>query len=72
MNTIDRSHLRSLPRTEARRGASRDDHPSVPRLRPQLLADAVIAGYIHDISARHRADDSEDKDYELATDREAA
>ncbi len=26
-----------------------------PRLRPQLIADAVIAGYIRDISARERA-----------------
>jgi hypothetical protein len=25
-----------------------------PRVRPQLVSDAVIAGYIHDISVRHR------------------
>jgi hypothetical protein len=41
-------------------------------VRPQLVADAVIAGYIHDISVRHREGDSADERYELAIDREAA
>jgi hypothetical protein len=72
MNTIDRSHRLSLARAEARRRDSRDEHAPAPRVRPQLLADAVVAGYIHDISTRHRAIDPDDETYELAVDREAA
>jgi hypothetical protein len=72
MSTIDRSRRHSLDRSEPRHRASRDDHASAPRLRPQLLADAVVAGYIHEISTRHGAGDSEDEGSELAVDREAA
>lgn len=72
MNTIDRSHRHGLVRPEARPRASRDDHTPAPRLRPQLLADGVVAGYIHEISTRHGAGDSRDEGFELAVDREAA
>jgi hypothetical protein len=72
MNTIDRSHRHRLATAVARRRASRDELAPAPRVRPQLLADGVVAGYIHDISTRHRAVDSEDERYELAVDREAA
>jgi hypothetical protein len=72
MNTIDRSHRHSLVGPEARPRASSDDHTPAPRLRPQLLADAVVAGYIHEISTRHGAGDSRDEGLKLAVDREAA
>jgi hypothetical protein len=34
---------------------------STPRVRAQLIADAVIASYIHDISVRHRRTASPNK-----------
>lgn len=72
MNTIDRSHRHSPVRPEARQRASGDDHTPAPRLRPQLLADAVVAGYIHEISTRHGAGDSHDEGFGFSVDREAA
>jgi hypothetical protein len=51
--TLNRAHNQ----TDARRrpgGASTYRRSS----RPQLIADGVIAGYIHDISARHRPGDA--------------
>jgi hypothetical protein len=52
-----RNPLPPRPHTSAaitgRRSAA-GTSPRVRRLRPELLSDAVIAGYIHDISARHR------------------
>ena len=38
----------------ARPGAGRMSQSSARSRRPQLIADAVIANYIHDISVRHR------------------
>jgi hypothetical protein len=54
MRTVTRH--RSHPITEARpaRRPTPTGHPSNPRVRAQLVSDAVIAGYIHDISVRHR------------------
>lgn len=58
MRTITR--YRSHPITEARTGSGSgsNGHPANPRVRPQLVSDAVIAQYIHDISVRHRAEPS--------------
>jgi hypothetical protein len=54
-----RTHNCARPRTAARRAGrapARDDAPA-RRHNPRLIADAVIAGYIHDISrgSRHNA-----------------
>jgi hypothetical protein len=39
------------PRLEGRRSVRLEEGPR-PRLRPQLVADGVVATYIHDISRR--------------------
>jgi hypothetical protein len=73
MRTIDRSHPHTLTATRTGPRASRDDHAVAPRLRPQLIADGVVAGYIHEISIRHReSDDSELETYEFSPEAEAA
>lgn len=55
MRTITRRPSHAVTETRRRRSQADGRHPSQPRLRPQLVSDAVIAGYIHDISARHHA-----------------
>jgi hypothetical protein len=53
MNTSDRSHPRTVTAPPVRL-RSLTDEPHSTRRRPQLIFDAVVAGYIHDISDRHR------------------
>lgn len=73
MRTINRSHAHTLPAANTRPRSARDDHALAPRLRPQLIADGVMAGYIHDISTRHHdGDDSEVETYEFSPQAEAA
>ena len=72
MTTINRSRHHDPAMAEARRRDAREDHSSERRLRPQLLADGVIAGYIHDISPRHRNGQSDGEGYEPSLEREAA
>ena len=71
MTTINRSPHHNPATADTRRRDAREDRPSERRLRPQLLADGVIAGYIHDISPRHRNGRSVEG-YEPALEREAA
>lgn len=54
MTTTPRPRKHILTTLRARRDSSRVSDDSARRLRPQLIADGVIAGYIHDISVRHR------------------
>ena len=53
-----RNHIRPRPHTSAATSSARRSVPKTRaatwQLTPQLLSDAVVAGYIHDISARHR------------------
>ncbi|MGO9899767.1 MAG: hypothetical protein ACLP0J_08760 [Solirubrobacteraceae bacterium] len=54
MTTINRPHphmpLSDRVERHARQADGRPNH----QLRAQLVSEAVVAGYIHDISARHR------------------
>jgi hypothetical protein len=53
MRTINQSDPhRQLP-TRAAGGIERDEPPAAPRARQRLVAEAVIASYIHEISVRH-------------------
>jgi hypothetical protein len=54
MTTISHTFRRSLTPLRARRPQERREPTTAPRLRQQLIADAVVANYIHDISVRHR------------------
>lgn len=54
MRTITRRPSHTASETRARGGVATNGHRSNHRLRPRLVSDAVIAGYIHDISVRHR------------------
>jgi hypothetical protein len=54
MRTITRRPSHAITEKPTRRGATSNGHSSSPRVRAQLVSDAVIAGYIHDISVRHR------------------
>ena len=73
MRTINRSHPHTVSAAKTVQRPSRDGHRVVPRLREQLIADGVVAGYIHDISVRHHdGDESEAESYEFTPEAEAA
>lgn len=59
MRPTNRSHPHTLTAAKTGLRPFRDSHRFAPRLRPQLLADGVVAGYIHGISTRHRDADSD-------------
>jgi hypothetical protein len=59
MRTITRRPSHAITERPTRRGAASNGHSSSPRMRAQLVSDAVIAGYIHDISVRHRPETRE-------------
>lgn len=54
MTTTTHRNRQTLAALSARRRQERGVRSPAPRLRPQLIADAVVANYIHDISIRHR------------------
>jgi hypothetical protein len=58
MRTITRRRSHSVTGTTTGRRSTSNGRPSNPRVRPQLVSDAVIAGYIHEISVRHRHGDA--------------
>jgi hypothetical protein len=72
MRTLNRSHPHALAAARTAQRPSRDNHRPAPPLRPQLIADGVVAGYIHEISARHREDDREVEAYQFSPEAEAA
>jgi hypothetical protein len=53
MKTPNRSRPHTTTTTRAGRRSVRSDHKA-PRRSPELIADAVTASYIHDISQRSR------------------
>jgi hypothetical protein len=52
MTTINRSNSHSLSGLRSGRRSRRNGPTSLHRLRPQLISDGVVAGYIHEISTR--------------------
>jgi hypothetical protein len=59
MRTIIRRPSHTVTERPTRRGAASNGHSLSSRVRAQLVSDAVIAGYIHDISVRHRPETRE-------------
>jgi hypothetical protein len=59
MRTITRRPSHAVTESRNRRGSASTGRPSSPRVREQLVSDAVIAGYIHDISVRHHPESVE-------------
>ncbi len=55
MRTNERPYNAAIPATRAIRRSPHVGHAYAPRLRPQLLADGIVATYIHDISQRNPA-----------------
>jgi hypothetical protein len=54
MRTLNRPHPHTTTTDRAGRRSVRNDHMPARRPSPQLIADAVIASYIHHISERSR------------------
>jgi hypothetical protein len=54
MSTLNRSRLSTTTTNRASRRSLRGDHISAPHRSAQLIAEAVIAGYIHDLSRGSR------------------
>ena len=54
MSTLNRSRLSTTTTNGASRRVVRGDHISAPHRSRQLVADAVIAGYIRDLSRGSR------------------
>ena len=59
MRTITRRPSHTVTEARIRRASASNGHGPNPGMRAQLLSDAVIAGYIHDISVRHRPETHE-------------
>jgi hypothetical protein len=54
MRILNRSRQYATTSDRAGRNPSGPDRRSSRRASPRLIADAVIASYLHDISQRHR------------------
>lgn len=53
MRNLDRPRSHTSAPVNPDRRISDLERPTASALRPELLSEAVVAGYIHDISARH-------------------
>ena len=64
MRNLNRPRPHTAAPSDPRRRSLRTDHPSAHRPSAQLIADGVVAGYIHDISERRPRYDPAFEDHE--------